>query len=88
MPLDPNTYRLLDRYAIKYGSDSLRDPHTSVRPYTRAAAAHLGERVDVLVVGAGDAVVGDVGVVDNRLSSHLGPGALETRPDRRGSRAS
>jgi hypothetical protein len=45
VPLDPNTYRLLDRYAIKYGSDSLRDPHTSVRPYTRAAAAHLGERL-------------------------------------------
>ncbi|TVT37944.1 capsule assembly Wzi family protein [Hymenobacter setariae] len=45
VPLDPNTYRLLDRYAIKYGSDSLRDPHTSVRPYTRAAAAHLGERI-------------------------------------------
>jgi hypothetical protein len=45
VPLDPNTYRLLDRYAIKYGSDSLRDPHTSARPYTRAAAAHLGERL-------------------------------------------
>jgi hypothetical protein len=45
VPLDPNTYRLLDRYAIKYGPDSLRDPHTSVRPYTRGAAAHLGERL-------------------------------------------
>ncbi|MGI4738416.1 MAG: capsule assembly Wzi family protein [Janthinobacterium lividum] len=45
VPLDPNTYRLLDRYAIKYGPDSLHDPHTSVRPYTRAAAAHLGERI-------------------------------------------
>ena len=45
VPLDPNTYRLLDRYAIKYGPDSLHDPHTSVRPYTRAAAAHLGERL-------------------------------------------
>ena len=45
VPLDPNTYRLLDRYAIKYGPDSLQDPHTSVRPYTRAAAAHLGERL-------------------------------------------
>ncbi|AMR29687.1 hypothetical protein A0257_08740 [Hymenobacter psoromatis] len=45
VPLDPNTYRLLDRYAIKYGPDSLHDPHTSVRPYTRAAAAHLGERM-------------------------------------------
>ncbi|GAA4507712.1 hypothetical protein GCM10023172_38760 [Hymenobacter ginsengisoli] len=45
VPLDPNTYRLLDRYAIKYGPDSLQDPHTSVRPYTRSAAAHLGERL-------------------------------------------
>ena len=45
VPLDPNTYRLLDRYAIKYGPDSVQDPHTSVRPYTRAAAAHLGERL-------------------------------------------
>jgi len=45
VPLDANTYRLLDRYAIKYGPDSLQDPHTSVRPYTRAAAAGLGERV-------------------------------------------
>ncbi|WP_151089273.1 capsule assembly Wzi family protein [Hymenobacter baengnokdamensis] len=45
VPLDPNTYRLLDRYAIKYGPDSLQDPHTSVRPYTRWAAGHLGERM-------------------------------------------
>ena len=45
VPLDPDTYRLIDRYAIKFGSDSLRDPHTSVRPYTRVAAAHLGERM-------------------------------------------
>ena len=45
VPLDPDTYRLIDRYAIKFGADSLRDPHTSVRPYTRAAAAHLGERI-------------------------------------------
>ena len=45
VPLDPDVYRLIDRYAIKFGSDSLRDPHTSVRPYTRAAAAHLGERM-------------------------------------------
>ena len=45
VPLDVNTYRLLDRYAIRYGPDSLQDPHTSVRPYTRAAAAGLGERV-------------------------------------------
>ncbi|MBH8559109.1 capsule assembly Wzi family protein [Hymenobacter negativus] len=45
VPLDQDTYRLIDRYAIKFGSDSLRDPHTSVRPYTRAGVAHLGERI-------------------------------------------
>ena len=45
VPLDPNTYRLLDRYAIKYGPDSAQDPHTSNRPYARGAAASLGERV-------------------------------------------
>ncbi|MGI4742315.1 MAG: capsule assembly Wzi family protein [Janthinobacterium lividum] len=45
VPLDVNTYRLIDRYAIKYGPDSLQDPHTSARPYTRAAAAHLAERL-------------------------------------------
>jgi hypothetical protein len=45
VPLDPNTYRLIDRYAIKYGPDSLQDPHTSVRPYTRSAAGHLGEHL-------------------------------------------
>ncbi len=45
VPLDADTYRLIDRYAIKFGPDALNDPHTSVRPYTRAAAAHLGERL-------------------------------------------
>ncbi len=45
VPLDPNVYRLIDRYAIKYGPDGEQDPHTSVRPYTRAAAARLGERL-------------------------------------------
>ena len=45
VPLDADTYRLIDRYAIKYGPDSLNDPHTSVRPYTRAGAARLGERL-------------------------------------------
>ena len=45
VPLDQDTYRLIDRYAIKFGSDSLRDPHTSVRPYTRVGVAHLGERI-------------------------------------------
>ena len=50
VPLDVNTYRLLDRYAIKYGPDSAQDPHTSARPYSRAAAAHLGERLLVPTV--------------------------------------
>ena len=45
VPLDPDTYRLLDRYAIKFGPDAEGDPHTSVRPYTRAAAARLGVRM-------------------------------------------
>ncbi|HEX8328529.1 MAG TPA: hypothetical protein VF629_13380 [Hymenobacter sp.] len=45
VPLDADIYRLIDRYAIKFGSDSLRDPHTSARPYTRAAVARLGERM-------------------------------------------
>ena len=40
VPLDADTYRLIDRYAIKFGPDALNDPHTSVRPYARAAAAH------------------------------------------------
>ena len=45
VPYDPDTYRLIDRYTIKFGPDALRDPHTSVRPYTRAGVAHLGERM-------------------------------------------
>ncbi|WP_310398093.1 capsule assembly Wzi family protein [Hymenobacter sp.] len=45
VPLDPDTYRLIDRYVIKYGADPVNDPHTSVRPYTRAAAGRLGERM-------------------------------------------
>ena len=45
VPYDPDTYRLIDRYAIKFGPDALRDPHTSVRPYTRAGVARLGERM-------------------------------------------
>ena len=45
VPLDPDIYRLLDRYAIKFGPDAEGDPHTSVRPYTRAAAARLGVRM-------------------------------------------
>ena len=45
VPLDPDTYRLIDRYAIKFGSDSLHDPHTSARPYTRTGVARLAERM-------------------------------------------
>ncbi|MCB2378915.1 hypothetical protein LGH70_15040 [Hymenobacter sp. BT635] len=45
VPLDPDVYRLIDRYAIKYGPDSLGDPYTAVRPYHRAGVAHLAERI-------------------------------------------
>ncbi|QNH62792.1 hypothetical protein [Hymenobacter sediminicola] len=45
VPLDPDVYRLIDRYAIKYGSDSLGDLQTAVRPYARAAVARLAERM-------------------------------------------
>ncbi|WP_156176293.1 capsule assembly Wzi family protein [Hymenobacter terrenus] len=45
VPLDQDIYRLIDRYAIKFGPDVQNDPHTSVRPYTRAAVARLGERI-------------------------------------------
>jgi hypothetical protein len=45
VPLDADVYRLIDRYAIKYGPDTFSDPHTSVRPYTRAGAARLGVRM-------------------------------------------
>ncbi|GAB3301136.1 hypothetical protein [Hymenobacter tenuis] len=45
VPLDADVYRLIDRYVIKLGPDSLSDPHTSVRPYTRAAVARLAERI-------------------------------------------
>ncbi|WP_207895807.1 hypothetical protein [Hymenobacter gummosus] len=45
VPLDPDVYRLIDRYAIKYGPDSLGDIHTSTRPYNRAAVARLAARI-------------------------------------------
>jgi len=45
VPLDPDVYRLIDRYAIKYGPDTLHDPHTSVRPYSRVSVARLAERM-------------------------------------------
>ncbi|QIL78051.1 capsule assembly Wzi family protein [Hymenobacter sp. HDW8] len=45
VPLDSDVYRLIDRYTILFGPDSLNDPHTSVRPYTRASVARLAERI-------------------------------------------
>ncbi|WP_375435323.1 capsule assembly Wzi family protein [uncultured Hymenobacter sp.] len=44
--LDADVYRLIDRYAIKYGGDSTgNNLHTSVRPYTRSAVVRLAERM-------------------------------------------
>lgn len=44
--LDADMYRLIDRYAIQYGSDSAgTNLHTAVRPYTRAAVARLAEQM-------------------------------------------
>ncbi|UOQ73876.1 capsule assembly Wzi family protein [Hymenobacter cellulosilyticus] len=45
VPLDQDTYRLIDRYAIKYGADTLHDPYTAVRPYHRKGVARLAQRV-------------------------------------------
>ncbi|OUJ71675.1 hypothetical protein BXP70_21175 [Hymenobacter crusticola] len=45
VPLDQDVYRLIDRYAIKYGPDTLNDPHTSVRPYSRVSVARLAQRI-------------------------------------------
>ncbi|MCC3157853.1 hypothetical protein LJ737_11440 [Hymenobacter sp. 15J16-1T3B] len=45
VPLDQDVYRLIDRYAIKYGPDSAGDIHTSTRPYNRAAVARLAARM-------------------------------------------
>ncbi|QIX62106.1 capsule assembly Wzi family protein [Hymenobacter sp. BT18] len=45
VPLDADVYRLIDRYSLKLGADSLHDPHTAVRPYPRAVVARLAERM-------------------------------------------
>ncbi|WBO83603.1 hypothetical protein [Hymenobacter yonginensis] len=45
VPLDADVYRMIDRYAILYGTDSIYQLHTSVRPYPRAAVARLAERM-------------------------------------------
>ncbi|MEJ7658375.1 MAG: hypothetical protein WKG07_01480 [Hymenobacter sp.] len=93
VPLDPNTYRMMDRYAIKYGPDSVHDPHTSVRPYTRSAAAHLGERLlGGTDLSAADRFNAQYLVKDNWMFSTLGdslnrepaahPEVLLPRPNR------
>ena len=74
VPLDVNTYRLMDRYAIKYGPDSLQDPYTADRPYSRAAAASLGERVlgGTSPLSAADRFNAEYLLKDNWLYSPLG----------------
>ncbi|MDB5236182.1 MAG: hypothetical protein JWR44_3175 [Hymenobacter sp.] len=67
VPLDPNTYRLIDRYAIKYGPDAFNDPHTSVRPYTRAATARLGERM----LAGDSAAAGSLSAADRFNAQYL-----------------
>lgn len=44
VPLDPDTYRLIDRYAIRYG-DGVPSLHTSLKPYGRRDAARLAEAI-------------------------------------------
>jgi len=80
VPLDPNTYRLLDRYAIKYGTDSARLPHPSVRPYPRAAAARLGEQLlDGGALSPVDRFNAEYLVKDNWLFSPTGDSLNQSR---------
>lgn len=79
VPLDPNTYRLLDRYVIRYGPDSTQDPHTSVRPYSRAAAAHLGERMLRGALSRTDRFNAEYLVQDNWLFSPTGDSLNQSR---------
>ena len=90
VPLDQDTYRLIERYAIKYGPDQYNDPHTSVRPYSRAAAGRLGERLLAMqgtdtsvVVGASlsraDQFNAEYLLNDNWANTSAGPGR-STRP--------
>ena len=81
VPLDPNTYRLIDRYAIKYGPDSLQDPHTSARPYTRSAAGHLGERLldNPAGLSAADQFNAQYLAQDNWMFSPLGDSLNQSR---------
>lgn len=44
VPLDPDTYRLIDRYAIRYG-DGVPGLHTTLKPYGRRDVARLAEAI-------------------------------------------
>ena len=44
VPLDADTYRLIDRYAIRYGG-AVPSLHTSLKPYGRTQVARLAEAV-------------------------------------------
>ena len=44
VPLDADTYRLIDRYAIRYGA-AVPGLHTSLKPYGRTQVAQLAEAI-------------------------------------------
>ena len=44
VPLDGDTYRLIDRYAIRYGA-AVPSLHTSLKPYGRTQVAQLAEAI-------------------------------------------
>jgi hypothetical protein len=44
MPLDPETYHMVDRLDIRYGK-VLKMPHTSSKPYLRGEVAHAAEQL-------------------------------------------
>jgi hypothetical protein len=44
VPLDADTYRLIDRYAIRYGG-AVPGLHTSLKPYGRTQVAQLAEAI-------------------------------------------
>jgi hypothetical protein len=44
VPLDADTYRLIDRYAIRYGG-AVSGLHTSIKPYGRTQVAQLAEAI-------------------------------------------
>ncbi len=45
VPLDADTYRLIDRYAIRYGA-AVPSLHTSLKPYGRTQVAQLAEAIE------------------------------------------